>query len=189
MGFIQKSDRYSETISEAMARGFFDEDIFVTMRFSSLHGEEQFSNTMAFGNSRSWLYTGIMQWERMVDALEKMKTGDRSNVPSDANYNPDQVDDIIARWKLYDLSLPPSDPKNVTWVINHGWRYNRNLMHWAHAWEPIHRALLNGRFAMDSRTFKALIELGKNMFQRELEVQVGESEGKRKWLKSPFKRE
>src|SRR5437867_3726371 len=64
MSFIKKSDKYSETMAESVKKALFETDTTVTMRFSELRGDEVYSNVMAFGNTRFWLQTGILQWER-----------------------------------------------------------------------------------------------------------------------------
>lgn len=210
MSFVQKSDPYSEKMAENVEKGLFDDDIFVTMRMSHLYPDELYSNTMAFGNARSWLYTGIMQWEKMVDILSKWKIAKSKTLVKssenvfgpqfehpivplngeeeiEGNFNPDQVDDIILRWRGdrekgivgFNPQQPPFSRENAVWVLNHGWRYNRNLMFWAHFFEPVHRAMLNTRYAMESRTFKALVSLGMAERNRETQVEFAEPEQKK----------
>ena len=201
MSFIQKSDKYSENMAESVKRGLFDDDIFTTMRFSHLYPDEQYSETMAFGNGRLWLSTGIIQWENMVDTLKKWKAwkadpknSKPSNIDEDADFNPDEVDDIIRRWdgqegdpakgieriEGYDKSLAPYSAKNLIWVLNHGWRYNRSLMFYIGFFEPVQRAHLNTRYAVDSRTFNALVELGKAERGRETTIDRAEKPDKKK---------
>jgi hypothetical protein len=207
MSFIKKSDPYSESMAKNVEKGFFDDDIFTTMRFSHLYPDEQYSETMAFGNGRLWLQTGIVQWEAMVDTLEKWKgwkaTGadpekKPDKVDAQANYNPEEVDDIIERWKGneakhiigYDNTLSPWHPKNLVWVLNHGWRYNRPLMYYIGFFEPVQRAHLNTRYAVDSRTFNALVKLGMAERGREETVEREDAEKKKAGWKSklnPFK--
>jgi len=52
-------------------------------------------------------------------------------------------------------------------------------MWWADAWSPIQTALYNLRYAFNGRTFKGLIDLGKSMYEREHEVQIGGHQGRR----------
>lgn len=171
-------DKYSETISKLADRGFTSEDIFLTMRFSDLGPESLFPATMAFGNSRLFLYTGISQCQRQAEALQKYKEAnykpemmnekDRSLLPrADAKYEPKEVDDFLKKWGMYDPLKPPDDPANIVVIINYLQTYNAPLQWWASAFEPIQRAAYNVRYAVGSRTFKALITLGQNMFQRE----------------------
>ena len=199
-------------MAESVKKGLFDEDIFVTMRFSHLYPDEQYSETMAFGNGRLWLYTGITQWETMVDTLKKWRAwkaagekagGKPANLDEDADFNPDEVDDIIKRWdgqegdgKLqerivgYDKTKPPYATDNLVWVVNHGWRYNRPLLFYIGFFEPVQRAHLNTRYAVDSRTFNALVELGKAERGRETSIdRADEGEKKKSWLSkvNPFK--
>ena len=206
MAFIKKSDPYSEGMAENVKKGLFDDDIFTTMRFSHLYPDEQYSETMAFGNGRLWLQTGIVQWEAMVDTLKKWTDWKKAGsdpekkpdkVDAEANYNPDEVADIIERWDGnqakhiigYDNTLPPWSQKNLVWVLNHGWRYNRPLMYYIGFFEPVQRAHLNTRYAVDSRTFNALVKLGMAERGREetIEREQSEKEKKKGFLRNPFK--
>src|SRR5689334_20306213 len=107
---IQKSDKYVDAFSDTMKTGFTSKNIIDTMRFSDLDGMEEFSNSMAYGNARSWLYTGIAQLQREVEALKKWKGGDKTDVPEDANYDPKIVDDLISKWEDYEPEKEPEDP-------------------------------------------------------------------------------
>ena len=211
MSFIQKADKYSENMAESVKRGFFDDDIFTTMRFSHLYPDEQYSETMAFGNGRLWLSTGITQWEGMVDTLKKWKDWkiDKTKafpekLDEDADFNLEEVDDIIERWDGckqdckkahkhiigYNPLMAPASAENLVWVLNHGWRYNRSLMYYIGFFEPVQRAHLNTRYAVDSRTFNALVELGKAERGREVSTEIAGKEDKKKsWTSklNPFK--
>lgn len=191
MSIIQKSDRYTEALSKQMETVFGSKDIIDTMRFTELDGVEEFSNSMAFGNARSWLYTGISQLQREIEALKKYKeagyktpvTEEDTGLPKDAEYDPKIVDDLLEKWKLYDMSLNPENPKNLIVVLNYLWRYNRNLMWVVHVFFPIHLAVLNGRYARGSRTFKAFVSMAKNLYQRDDEVEIG---GRQRSLRHPL---
>lgn len=218
MAFIKKSDPYSEKMASNVERGLFDDEIFTTMRFSHLYPDEQYSETMAFGNTRHWMQTGVLQWEAMVDTLEKWQTWKKEGglaekkpdkVDATANYNPEEVDDIIERWhgcssdssgKLscekkhlhiigYDQLEPPWSQKNLIWIVNHGQRYNRPLMYCVGFFEPVQRAHLNTRYAVDSRTFNALVKLGMAERGREETVEREQKEKKENWKNkiNPFK--
>lgn len=208
MAFVQKSDKYSETISRLAELGFTSDDIFTTMRFSDIHPEEQFVNTLAYGVWQSHLDTGVSQCQRMAEALTRWKksradaqasqpnatpakpaSGNADEWWESARFDPQQVDDFLEKWAKYKTDEPPDSKANLTVLRNGLWRYNRNLMWCLQAYRPIHLALLNGRYAVGSRTFKALNDLGKNMFQREFDIERGESEkgGKLSWIKNPLK--
>jgi len=73
MKIERKADNWSDTISEIALKAFTSEDIYITMRFSQLLPQEQFPATMAFGNSRLFLNTGIAQCKRQAEALKKYK--------------------------------------------------------------------------------------------------------------------
>jgi hypothetical protein len=204
MSFFQKSDKLVEVLSVLMEKGYLSKDIYDTMRFAHLSPEEKFINTYCFANARSYLYTGIAQWERMVDTLSKWKTEhDPSVKPEDkpsakpenagintflkANYNPVQVDEIIKRWIEYDKMKPPFDPENMTWIINHGWRYNRSLMHFIKYFDPAHTAALNSSFGINGRTFEALNEDVRSLGNRELEMTTGKKKDDEGWhVQSPI---
>src|SRR2546427_13100395 len=130
MSFFQKSDKLTEVLSQLAEKGFTSKDIFDTMRFGKLAPDEKFINVYCFSVARSFLYTGISQWERMADVLAKWKkehdpTVTNEQKPSskpenypikaflESNYNPEAVDDIIARWGEYKKDKPPFDPENV----------------------------------------------------------------------------
>lgn len=188
MSIIQKSDKYTEALSKTIETGFTSKNIIDTMRFSDLDGMEEFSNTMAYANARSWLYTGISQIQREAEALKKYKAGDKSEVPAGAEYDPKVVDDLLDKWSQYDTTKPPEEEKNFNTIINHLWRYNRNLMWAVHVFLPSHLAVLNGKYATKGgRTFNALVSLGKNMWQRELETNIERGNGGGRSLRHPFR--
>jgi hypothetical protein len=155
------------------------------MRFSQLFPEEQFPATMAWGNSRLFLNTGIAQCKRQAEALTKYKTAeykaekmsddDKKLLPkTDASFDPREVDEFLADWGFYKQDKEPTEKENLIVILNRLRRWNQSLMWWADAWEPIQTALYNLRYAVNSRTFKGLIELGQNMYARQTEVQIGE---------------
>lgn len=209
-GFFQKSDRLTEVLSDLARIGYTSKDIYDTMRFSHLSADEKFINTYCFANARSWLYNGIAQWQKMIDTLEKWKkeqspaAGEKkpSEQPENvsikgflaANYNPALVDDIIERWKGeatkgivgYDMALPPYEEKNVTWILNHGWRYNRSLMHWAKYFDPAHTAALNSSFGVNGRTFTELGLTLRSLGKRELDIATGKEGEGDNWAKKHF---
>ena len=205
MGFVQKSDRLTEVLSELAMIGYTSPDIYHTMRFADLKPDEKFINTYCFANARSWLYSGIAQWEKMVDTLTKWQAEkDPSIKPEDkpsakpenepikeqlrGNYNPVQVKDIIERWAEYDQTKPPYDDANVTWILNHGWRYNRHLMHWAKYFDPAHTAALNSSFGVNGRTFTELGLTLRSLGKRELDIATGGGkEEKENWASRHFR--
>ena len=196
MKIERKADNWSDTISDIALKAFTSEDIYITMRFSQLLPQEQFPATMAFGNSRLFLNTGIAQCKRQAEALKKykeanykaaeMKPEDLKLLPrSDASFDPREVDEFLEDWNTYKQDQEPSSKENVIVITNRLRRWNQNLMWWTDAWEAIQRALYNLRYAWNSRTFKGLLELGKNMYDREHEVAVG---GHRPRIPNPFKK-
>lgn len=123
------------------------------------------------------------------------------------HYNPEQVDDIIERWEGcpvdekgksicvkhhqhiigYDMTLPPYEEKNVTWIINHGWRYNRSLMHWSKYFDPAHVAALNSSFGVGGRTFTDLNLDLRSLGKRELDIATGKkADDDEGWTKRHF---
>jgi len=215
MSFIKKSDKYSETMAESVKKALFETDTTVTMRFSELRSDEVYSNVMAFGNTRFWLQTGILQWEKMADTLEKWKKWKADvkadpnaekpeEVDSNAEYKMTEVEDIIERWhgcspgcskshihiKGYKPQEFPWSEDNMVWIVNHGIRYNRVLMTAAGFFEPVHTGTLNTRYAVEGRTFKAVVELGKAERGREETIEREENGGEKKgWMSrhNPFK--
>lgn len=215
MSFFQKSDKLTEVLSQLAEKGYLSKDIFDTMRFGHLAPDEKFINVYCFSVARSFLYTGISQWEKMVDALKKWKQERDAEVkekPSEdpqnaeimpfleGNYNPVTVDDIIRRWEGcpkdcpekhlhylgYNVTEEPNSKSNVTWVLNHGWRFNRSLMHWSHYFDPAHVSALNSSFGINGRTFEALTGTLKSLGKREFEIAAG-SEKKEGWhLQKPL---
>jgi hypothetical protein len=144
--------------------------------------------------------------------IEKLAKDDREKTLLMGHYNPEQVEDIINRWegcpvddkgKLtctkphqhiigYDMHLPPYDEKNVTWIINHGWRYNRSLMHWAKYFDPAHIAALNSSFGVNGRTFTELGQDLRSLGKRDFDIATGKKEGDdeswiRRHIQSPVK--
>lgn len=214
LSFVKKSDAYSDTMAKSVDKALFSDDTFVTMRFSNLQPDEVYSNVMAYGNARFWLYTGIMQWEKMVDTLEKWKKwkeDPKQAKPEEVGvteYKMSDVEDIIKRWHGcdkdaqgnvtcdekhihslgYDPTEQPFSKKNLIWVMNHGWRYNRSLMFMIGFFDPVHTATLNTRYAVNDRTFKAVVELGKAERGREETVEREEDGKKKGWMKNPFKK-
>jgi hypothetical protein len=93
-------------------------------------------------------------------------------------WEPQEVDDFLTKWKKYHMDKEPYDRENLPVILNDLAPYNQNLMWWAMAWEPIQRAHYNLLYAVNSRTFKGFIELGKNLYDRAHEVAVGQH---RKW--------
>lgn len=204
--FFQKSDSLTQVLSELAQKGYLSQDIFDTMRFGHLAPDEKFINVYCFTVARSFLYAGIGQWERMADALGKWKKErDPLTKPEDkpsskpendnirgfleSNYNPVVVDEIIERWREYDQDKDPHDPKNVTWVLNHGWRFNRSLMHWAHYFDPAHVSALNSSFGVNGRTFTELGLTLRSLGKREFEIASPSQEKKEGWhLQKPVSR-
>lgn len=88
-------------------------------------------------------------------------------------WEPQEVDDFLEKWAKYKTSKEPYDKDNLPVILNDLAPYNQNLMWWAMAWEPIQRAHYNLLYAVNSRTFKGFIELGKNLYDRAHEVAVG----------------
>jgi hypothetical protein len=93
-------------------------------------------------------------------------------------WEPQEVDDFLEKWEKYDMTKEPYDKANLPVILNELAPYNQNLMWWAMAWEPIQRAHYNLLYAVNSRTFKGFIELGKNLYDRAHEVAVGQH---RRW--------
>jgi len=202
------------------------DDVFLTMRFSHLHGEEEFSNTVGFGGWMSLLDTGIAQIRHEVEVLDKLqnlaknraletlkkevheggteeadaavkrfeermakgevpvigqtlteedlkssKDEDLKRLGRVPNYDPFLVNELITKFKEYDLNKPPDDTKNITVIRNHLWMYNRNLMAGLR-FRYIHLALLNGRFAELSRTFNKFVEMTQGLENRPKEIET-----------------
>jgi hypothetical protein len=93
-------------------------------------------------------------------------------------WEPQEVDDFLKKWEKYHMDKEPYDRENLPVILNDLAPYNQNLMWWAMAWEPIQRAHYNLLYAVNSRTFKGFIELGKNLYDRAHEVAVGQH---RRW--------
>lgn len=203
MSFFQKSDKLTEVLSQLAEKGYLSKDIFDTMRFGHLAPDEKFINVYCFSVARSFLYTGIAQWERMVDILTKWKkehdpstqpgekpSGKAENEPVkhflEYNYNPVLVEEILARWAEYDKKESPFSDKNVTWVLNHGWRFNRSLMHWAHYFDPAHVSALNSSFGINGRTFNELGLTLRSLGKREFEIASGKEEKEGWHLQKPI---
>jgi hypothetical protein len=194
LSLIKKNDDWSSVIAEVALKAFTSTDDYLTMRFSQLLPEEQFPATMAWGNSRLFLNTGVSQCKRQAEALQKykdanykaegMSENDKKLLPKiDASFDPREVDEFLLDWKEYDQSQPPNSEHNVVVIINRLRRWNQSLMWWCDAWDAIQKALYNLRYAWNSRTFKGFLELGRNMYEREHEISIGEHKRR---LPNPF---
>jgi hypothetical protein len=138
---------------------------------------------------------------------EQVARDEREKNLLSGNYNPEQVEEIINRWegcktdekgKLvctrlhqhsvgYDMMLPPYDEKNVTWVLNHGWRYNRSLMHWAKFFDPAHTMAVNASFGVGGRTFNELNSDLRSLGKRDFDIATGKkADDDEGWTKRHF---
>lgn len=188
MSFVKKNDEWSSVIADIALKAFTSTDDYLTMRFSQLMPEEQFPATMAWGNSRLFLNTGISQCRRQAEALkkykeagylaEKMSPEDVKLLPKkDASFDPREVDEFLEDWAKYKEDQEPTSKENIIVILNNLRRWNQSLMWWTDAWDAIQKALYNLRYAWNSRTFKGFLELGRNMYEREHEVSVGSHRG------------
>lgn len=102
--FIQKDDRFTQMMAElaGMAFGKTD-DVFLTMRFSNLHGEEEFSNTVGFGGWMALLDTGIAQIRHQVEVLQKLRDLAikklRATLQKKEGFTPDMLKDFEEKVK------------------------------------------------------------------------------------------
>jgi len=94
------------------------------------------------------------------------------------HWEPREVDDFLRKWSKYKLEKEPFDKENQAVILNELQPYNQTLMWWAMAWEPVQRAHYNLLYAVNSRTFRGFIQLGREMYQREHEANVGQ---RRRW--------
>ena len=131
---IYGSHIYESIVSRLGESGFVDKDFMQTMRMSFLGKDEEFDNGAGYAIAKVFLESGINWLKR---------------------YYPDWLE---TKAKGYKWDHPPEEPGNFEIIRTKLAGFSRGLF-WGVIFRTAHEGLLNGRFAIQGRTFNALIKV------------------------------
>lgn len=170
-----KSDQFTRMLSALGTRYFLDKDFIMTMRASELNGPEEFDNAMAWAVWHGYLEGGLQQLKDYADQLQQLKkTKEWNEVPKPQQ---ERIEEFLSKLKGYDFSKPVDDKENIKSIRNDLTDYNENLVDGITMYD-VHTAILNGRFARERGTLKAILEISKNAIQREYDIEIAGRESR-----------